>query len=215
MIKLSGIRSAVKHSRVWRNFGVPVRDNRQITLWQAAGRPTPPPHPVKVRNLLTLADIFDANTLVESGTFYGLMIDACLGGFNEIHSIEIYRPLANDAKRRFAPFSHVHIYEGDSGDVLSEILPRLNGRTLFWLDGHYSGEGTGRGIDDSPISRELAAILKHRSKPNEDVILIDDGRCFNGEEGYPAISDFLRQLTLDFGVTPLVADDAIILLPAR
>ena len=214
MVKSTGIRSALKHSRVWQSFGVPLRDHRQIKLWQSAGRPTPPPHPVKVRNLLTLADIFDASTLVESGTFHGQMIGACLKRFNEIHSIEIYQPLANDAKRRFASFSHVNIYEGDSGEVLSEILPRLNTRTIFWLDGHYSGEGTGRGVDESPILRELAAILEYRSKPYEDVILIDDARCFNGEGGYPMMSEFLRQLTLDFGVTPHVADDAIILLPA-
>lgn len=212
---LASVKNTVRQSSLWQSFGGPVRDSHTVKRWMAAGRPVPVPHPVKVRNIMALADIFNVNIMVETGTFRGMMIDACLKRFGEIHSVEIYKPLASDAKRRFASFPHVHIHEGDSGEMLATILPGLTERALFWLDGHYSGEGTGRGTEESPVLQEMAAIRKYRSEPNDDVIIIDDARCFNGSAGYPPISEFMRQLALDFGVTPHVADDAIILLPAR
>jgi hypothetical protein len=215
VISLAELKTAIRHTRVWQKFGGPVLDCSAVNRWLAAGRPAPVPHPVKVRNIMTLADIFDANVFVETGTFRGMMIDACLHRFRQIHSVEIYRPLADDAKRRFAPFSHVRIHEGDSGDILGEILPGQDQRIIFWLDGHYSGEGTGKGPEETPVLREIAAIRKYRSKPNDDIILIDDARCFNGSEGYPVISEFMEQLESDFGVTPYVVDDAIILLPKQ
>jgi len=212
---LAELKTAIRHNSVWQKFGGPVSDHSAVTRWLASGRPAPVPHAVKVRNIMTLADIFDVDFLVETGTFRGMMIDACLHRFGQIHSVEIYRPLANDAKRRFAPFSNVCIHEGDSGDILGEILRFQDQRIIFWLDGHYSGEGTGRGLEETPVLREIAAIREHRSKPNNDIILIDDARCFNGSAGYPLLSSFVEQLELDFGVTPYVADDAIILLPKQ
>ena len=211
---LSDIKTKIRHSALWQNFGGAVSDRAAVKHWIAAGRPVPVPHPVKVRNIMALADIFGIQTLVKTGTFRGMMIDACLHRFNEIHSIEIYAPLANDAKKHFAPYPHVHIHEGDSGDVLPKILPMLNGPALFWLDGHYSGEGTGLGVEESPVVREIAHIRKAR--PNvPDVIMVDDARCFNGSGGYPPIGEFVAKLAADFGTTPRVADDAIILMPAR
>jgi hypothetical protein len=62
---------------------------------------------------------------------------------------------------------------------------------LFWLDGHYSGGITAKGPLDTPIVKELDSILNHSVTGH--VILIDDARCFVGENDYPTI-DELREI---------------------
>ena len=52
----------------------------------------------------------------------------------------------------------------------------MDGKILFWLDGHYSGKGTAIGKGATPILEELESIKN--SKVNDAVILIDDIRCF-------------------------------------
>jgi len=65
------------------------------------------------------------------------------------------------------------------------MLQDSSGRILFWLDGHYSGEGTACGDQVSPILQELDLIKAH---PRRDhCILIDDSRLFTGVDGYPTL----------------------------
>ena len=63
------------------------------------------------------------------------------------------------------------------------MINTSNGRILFWLDGHYSGEGTGGCDEVCPIIAELRLIAQ--SKRKDHCILIDDARLFIGEDGYP------------------------------
>ena len=77
--------------------------------------------------------------------------------------------------------------KGDSGKVLPDIMLKLNEPAIFWLDGHYSAGITARGDKDCPIFEELDAIF---SKKNfEHILLIDDARCFIGEDDYPTIEE--------------------------
>jgi hypothetical protein len=96
---------------------------------------------------------------------------------------------------------------------MPEVLAPLNEPVLFWLDGHYSGEGTGAGAEDSPVIQEVEHILQSRAN-YRDAIIIDDARCFTGEGGYPILKDFLNTLRERFKAEPRVANDAIFLLPA-
>ena len=75
--------------------------------------------------------------------------------------------------------------QGDSSKVLPELLDKIKKPCLFWLDGHYSGGITGKGDLNTPILNELKSIFSHQIK--DHVILIDDARCFTGEEDYPTI----------------------------
>ena len=83
---------------------------------------------------------------------------------------------------------------GDSSRVLSEVLPRITEPCLFWLDAHHSGGVTARGPVDTPIMAELQLIFDARIP--RAVILIDDARCFVGENDYPTL-DALRQFVLE------------------
>ena len=87
---------------------------------------------------------------------------------------------AEKEKERFKNDTNIRIIQGDSGKVLSDILKDIREQAIFWLDGHYSAGITSKGEKDCPIFEELNAILENQ-KYNH-VLLIDDARCFNGQE---------------------------------
>lgn len=190
------------------------KERRAIARWEADGRPAPPPHPVKRRNLLRFRDEFGLEILVETGTYKGEMVEAMKGGFRQVYSIELADHYHQAAVARFRNDPNVEILHGDSGRVIRDLLPRLDRPTLFWLDGHYSAGNTARGDKDTPVMEELTHIF---SVPDlRCVILIDDARCFAGEseQVYPAM-DEVRALVAshrpDWRVS--VEDDAIRICP--
>lgn len=160
-----------------------------ISLWRAKGSSIPTPHSMKQRVILDYAARYGAKCLVETGTYRGDMVDAMKDRFLEIHSIEVFEPLFVDAVRQFKRHSNIHIHLGNSADVFVGLLPKLNGPVLFWLDGHFSGEGTGGFGKLAPVMGELQQIGKITG---DNVILIDDAREFTGRNGYPSV-DELRQ----------------------
>jgi hypothetical protein len=190
-----------------------IKGQKEIDRWFLAGRPSPPPHAIKVRNILSLADLFNLSVMVETGTFHGQMIDATIHRFKQIHSIEIFEPLAMRAIHRFKGNPKVQILYGDSSDLLPSLLSKIPEPILFWLDGHFSGEGTGIGRAASPIVAEIEHILRLRQQ-FEDVIIIDDARCFAGTNGYPELNSFMADLKKQFGRHVRIADDAIFILPS-
>lgn len=161
-------------------------------FWIAAGKPIPPPPVVKQQVLLRYADRFAIAELVETGTFRGDMIDAVRRKFRRILSIELDASLYRRAAARFARYGHISILQGDSGQVLPELLGGISGPCLFWLDAHCSG-GVTAGTAETPVVKEVAAILDHHERGH--VVLIDDARCFMGKDGYPTL-DQLRNFIL-------------------
>jgi hypothetical protein len=208
------LKEAFRRTSIWKFVLGPIYYNLQIRKWAAGNHQGPPPHAIKVQNLLTLADIFGINVLIETGTYRGHMIEATAHRFRQLYSIEVFEPLATAAKTRFARFPNVTVIHGDSSEVLPTILPDIDEPVLFWLDGHYSGVGTGKGIVDTPVKNEIRHILNLR-KSHVDVVLIDDARCFDGSSGYPILSEFIEELADQFACAIHVADDAIIILPAN
>ena len=64
------------------------------------------------------------------------------------------------------------LIQGDSGVELGNLVGKLSGPALFWLDGHYSEGETAQGPKDTPIFEELEHIFSARR--DGDVILIDE-----------------------------------------
>ena len=120
---------------------------------------------------------------VETGTFRGEMIDAQMSHFRRLMSIELSEELYQAAIKKFAGCPQVQLHQGDSGLKLKEIAAGFQEPALFWLDAHYSGDGTAGGNDDAPILKELSGIAA-RQQP-KDVILIDDARLFGLKRAYP------------------------------
>jgi hypothetical protein len=66
--------------------------------------------------------------------------------------------------------------QGDTEEVLPEILKSLTVPATFWLDGHHSCGDTALGKHWAPLMQELDAIGSHSIK--EHTLLIDDMRCW-------------------------------------
>jgi hypothetical protein len=166
-------------------------DIAAIQRWKKNGRQGSPPHALKRMVVQRLARRFAARILIETGTFHGDMISAVSEDFQQLVSIELDGSLASKARRRLRHFGHIEVIQGDSALLLPEVISKIAQPCIFWLDGHYSGQGTARGLTETPILSELPAVLSHKVK--DHVILIDDARCFDGSAGYPSLSD-LRNL---------------------
>lgn len=151
---------------------------------------------------------FNCGIFVETGTSDGSTTLQATRFFKEIHTIELHPELFGRSRRRLAPHAHVKVYNGSSPSILKQILPTLHGSVLFWLDAHYSGEGTALNAETeydptaiTPICDELRAIKE--SSIQDCVILIDDVRLFssviNDAEyhccwGFPSINEVVKIL---------------------
>ena len=153
----------------------------------------------------------DTTTLVETGTYLGHMICAQKDNFTRILSIELAEHFHQQAIERFKKDTHVELLLGDSGEVLGKVAPTLTVPTLFWLDGHYSSGETAKGDLNTPIMKELDAVL---AGDLPHVVLVDDARLFNGTEDYPTLEGLKSKVsTLRPDYTVEVSDDIIHVCP--
>ena len=164
---------------------------QKILDWVEAGLPAPPPHAVKQAVVRDFARRFNTGTLVETGTYFGAMVEAMRPYFGHIYSIELSEQLFKNAQARFRGQPNITLIQGDSGKAIRSVLAELTQPALFWLDGHWSDGVTARGDSNTPVREELAAILSAPDLPH--VILIDDAREFGRDPAYPTI-DELRKL---------------------
>lgn len=186
---------------------------KQMQAWRKNPN-TPPPHPVKEKSILDLARTYGTKILVETGTYQGDMVQAMRKHFNQIYSIELDKALAERAQKRFSGIGKIQILQGDSAQVLPQVLAKIHEPALFWLDGHFSGGQTAKGDLDTPIVAELNSIFSAHLP--SFVIIIDDARCFVGQNDYPTLES-LRSLIA--AQTPKldmeVINDAIRITPAK
>lgn len=163
------------------------RQRLELIEWERRGRTVPVPHLIKQQSIREIAEQRSLETFVETGTYYGDMVEAMRDHFSRLFSIELGEELYEKARKRFVGQKKIEIIHGDSGVELGKLLPRLDRPALFWLDGHYSAGVTARGETDTPIYEELTHILS--SQQSGHVVVIDDARCFGVEPGYPTISE--------------------------
>lgn len=204
--------SGLRPYRAYRRYRNRRKDLRKLHDWLRNGRPVPPPHIVKQLAVREYADRFKLRNLVETGTYHGDMVEAVRDRFDRIVSVEVDATLHKEACRRFRSFSQITLLHGDSGSVLKDVVPRLDHPSLFWLDGHYSGAGTGKGLLNTPVERELRHIFL--GSVIDHVILIDDARDFGGQADYPDLDrlrEFVRHYRPDW--TFEVRDDIIRMHP--
>jgi hypothetical protein len=161
--------------------------DRRIYGWIVGERMDPPSDEFKRKTIQEYGKEFGPHIFIETGTLFGDTVEAVIHQFKKIISIELDRKLYEKAAERFKRHAHVSILQGDSGVVLESVMEMIDEPVLFWLDGHYSGGITAQGELDTPIIQELETVLTHKIKNH--CILIDDARCFIGENGYPIIKD--------------------------
>lgn len=147
-----------------------------------------------------LSDVF-----VETGSYMGHGIDYALqAGFKNIYSIELSTKYFEFCIDKYNTWEKVikepelvvynkegmfiNLVRGDSGLVLYDVISKIDKRITFWLDGHYSGGDTAKGIAVSPILYELSLIKKHSIQNH--IIMIDDLRDLN----VPPILDRIKEI---------------------
>lgn len=150
-----------------------------------SGKGLPPSHYQKQKVLKYYAKKFNLQTFIETGTYLGNMINSTKKTFKKIYSIELDPMFYNRASHKFKKYKHINIILGDSGEKLKDILKEINEPVLYWLDAHYFGGITGKGIENTPIIKELQQIFEHNNP--DDFVMIDDARHFDGCNDYPTL----------------------------
>ena len=163
--------------------------------WQLRGKPIRSPHLLKQRTVLEYARKYGLRVLVETGTYYGEMVAATKKHFDQIYSIEYDSHLAKRAAAKFAKYPHIKILEGDSQQLVPEALKSITQPALFWLDAGYYGWAGQQGAKDR-LTAELEAIL-HHAVPGH-IILMDDARGLNGQNGSPTVPQLKQRLESEF-----------------
>ena len=143
-------------------------------------------HRIKQNNIQYYREKYGFEIFIETGTYLGEMVEAQKNHFEKLISIELSQTLFDQAVNRFKKDSHIHILQGDSGEVLKEVMKYLQEPALFWLDGNYSSGITAKTDKNTPILEELKTIF---TSPYSHGILIDDARLFTGKEDYPSIDE--------------------------
>lgn len=147
-----------------------------------------------------LISVIAFDVFVETGTFEGQAIAEVRDAFAEIHSAELSNQYYELARQRFSADDAVHLYQGDSTDMLVGLREVLQGRSvLYWLDAHWCvADETAGEHSQCPLLDELGAIA-HLN--DQSVVLIDDARLFmttppapHEVSDWPRFNDVLRAL---------------------
>jgi hypothetical protein len=114
---------------------------------------------------------------VETGTFNGDGVELAIEyGFESIYSIELsYMHYAYN-REKFMDNMAVNVLNGDSVDVLPEILSSIQVPTVFWFDAHY-GNTWASGKELVPLISELKLVCNHYLI-RDHLLIIDDVRLF-------------------------------------
>jgi hypothetical protein len=169
-------------------------EHRYERRWDKGERSGAAPTSLKRQTVRRYGEAYKMDTLIETGTYLGEMVEAQRLHFRRIVSVELDPTLAKRARRLFHGRTEIEIREGDSARELPTILATLDRPALFWLDAHYSGGMTAKGDVETPIGTELRCILAH-DFGDRHVILIDDARLFNGTKDYPTATE-VRELVV-------------------
>ena len=131
-----------------------------------------------------LDNVFNSNekmfeeytTFVETGTYMAETTVMASEVFNTVHTIEIKKAFCDRARNLYKDKKNINFHLGDSSILTPFICKKINTRTVFFLDGHWSAGNTGKGKKDCPLYEELTAIINNLNE--EAFIIVDDCRLF-------------------------------------
>jgi hypothetical protein len=127
-------------------------------------------------------------TCVETGTYLGETTEFLSRNYPKVISLEPHFILFENAKVRFESTPNVEVLNISSEDGFDKIVNNIFCSANFWLDGHFSGDGTFDGGGITPIEIELEVIKRYMKNMADISIAIDDFRLFqeDGSSGYPS-----------------------------
>ncbi|MCX6584725.1 MAG: hypothetical protein NT166_31520 [Candidatus Aminicenantes bacterium] len=95
-----------------------------------------------MKNVTKYVNCRDYPIAVETGTLFGDSALKLNRYFPEVYTIEINRDLFEKAVLRLKKHPGIKVLFGDSRAVLEDLVPKLQGPCLFYLDAHFSGDHT-------------------------------------------------------------------------
>lgn len=148
----------------------------------------------KSRQLIHIGRRIQANYLLETGTYLGNTTRRCAKHFKRIDTIEIDPEIHQQARNHLKPYAHINCVLGDCADKVPTCLEGLKpeDRALIFLDGHFSGKGTGRGPLDEPAVDVIHMLESY--KTHIYGIVIDDFRMFRTDSSWPSKSELFASL---------------------
>ena len=120
-------------------------------------------------------DISKYRCFIESGTLEGETIFKVEPYFDKLYTIEFSEKYYNNTRSKYKG-DKIEFILGDSSVEFESLLPKINERSIFFLDGHWSGGDTGHSAKDCPLEEEITHInnlFKH-----DAIIIVDDFRLF-------------------------------------
>lgn len=130
---------------------------------------------------------------VETGTYLGDGVVVALeAGFQRVYTIELSKPLYEEATKKFYKDDRVRLVQGDSLTCLWSIISGINEPITFWLDAHCSLGNTAKGEKMCPLIEELAIIAMHPLKNH--TILVDDRRLLGSQYMEPTEDEVVQSL---------------------
>ena len=143
----------------------------------------------KAELLKRTAKKYGYKTFVETGTYLGSTSKYLSNTFNKILTVELDKNLYLKSKKNLKNFNNVLCHNDDSKSFLEKIIPKIEEKTIFFLDAHYSGPGTSDLKGITPCVNELIEISK--SKIKNHVIIIDDISDFSMSENKQKLSEII------------------------
>lgn len=112
---------------------------------------------------------------IETGTYNGGTIFSVEPYFDKLYTIEISEEYYKNTSKMYNG-RKINFLLGDSSKVFEKLLPTINEKCIFFLDGHWSCGDTGKGEKEVPLLEEIKHI--NTLFKNEAIIIIDDFRLF-------------------------------------
>lgn len=112
---------------------------------------------------------------IETGTANGDTTFALEPYFNKVYTIEYSMMYFNRTRSQYRG-NKINFLLGDSSIVFEYLLPTIQEKAIFFLDGHWSSGDTGRSKKDCPLYEEITHI--NNLFKNEAIIIVDDCRLF-------------------------------------
>ena len=140
------------------------------------------------------------NIFIETGSYRGDGVGNALAvGFKRAYSIELSPELWAYCVNLYEHNPNAVFLRGYSPDYLKVLMGNIHEPVTIWLDAHYSGGDTAKGVETSPVMKELEVIRSHPVKTH--TIMIDDIGDWE-KYGYgitvESAKEFIRTINKDY-----------------